>query len=65
MRSEWGFACVWEGMAERQQRAALAPRSGLQYEVIIVEDNSPDGTLAVAEELQVSSSDCDGCSGVA
>ncbi len=56
---------MWEGMAERQQRAALAPRSGLQYEVIIVEDNSPDGTLAVAEELQVSSSDCDGCSGVA
>ena len=27
--------------------------SGIPYEVIIVEDNSPDGTLAVAQQLQV------------
>ena len=26
--------------------------SKLEYEVVIVEDNSPDGTLAVAEEIQ-------------
>jgi dolichol-phosphate mannosyltransferase len=29
--------------------------SSLKYEVIIVEDNSPDGTLQVAEKLQVNS----------
>ena len=27
--------------------------SGISYEVIIVEDNSPDGTLEVAQQLQV------------
>jgi dolichol-phosphate mannosyltransferase len=26
--------------------------SKLDYEIIVVEDNSPDGTLAVAQELQ-------------
>lgn len=28
----------------------------LDYEVLVVEDNSPDGTLAVAQQLQVSHS---------
>lgn len=26
--------------------------SGLEYEVIVIDDNSPDGTLDVAKELQ-------------
>lgn len=26
--------------------------SSLEYEIVIVEDNSPDGTLQVAQELQ-------------
>lgn len=28
--------------------------SYISYEVIIIEDNSPDGTLEVAQQLQVS-----------
>lgn len=30
------------------------PISGNRYEIVIVEDNSPDGTYEVAVELQVS-----------
>lgn len=28
------------------------PCSGLTYEIVVVEDNSPDGTLQVAQQLQ-------------
>lgn len=32
----------------------INPISGNRYEIVIVEDNSPDGTYEVAVELQVS-----------
>lgn len=32
--------------------SALAGCSGYDYEVIVIDDNSPDGTLQVAEQLQ-------------
>ena len=30
----------------------LLPCSGYDYEVIVIDDNSPDGTLEVAKQLQ-------------
>lgn len=31
---------------------SFSPSSSIDYEIIIVDDGSPDGTLQVAEELQ-------------
>jgi dolichol-phosphate mannosyltransferase len=35
--------------------------SELDYEIVIIEDNSPDGTLQVAEQLQVIAEYCVAC----
>lgn len=37
---------------EQRQRTRCAVRSSIDYEIVIVEDSSPDGTYQVALELQ-------------
>ena len=55
------FPCFFSSLLARKHRTRLTSFrflpltyiSRISYEVIIIEDNSPDGTLEVAQQLQV------------
>ena len=54
-RSSYGYSVPsWRrGTIVLQTRSSLtAVCSGLDYEIIIIDDNSPDGTLEIAKQLQ-------------
>lgn len=46
----WNGSFIWQKLICRL--SLLSGRSNLDYEIVIIEDNSPDKTLEVAQQLQ-------------